>query len=162
MVKLFKISIISEHAVKVVLTITGVLLLVLPWIEFVLRQEKRISYSSGLRWGAFGYFSIPLAPIAFTVAAIYCFGFVKPTATKRIIEKADCFIATAAYGTPVAREIDVIRAWRDDSLLSHPLGRFFVKIYYILSPPIAYRIQNKHAVRKLIRTLLGPFIRFLE
>ncbi|MCH7924992.1 MAG: PKD domain-containing protein, partial [Planctomycetes bacterium] len=48
-----------------------------------------------------------------------------------------CFIAAAAYGTPMADDIGVLRAVRDDYLLSTPLGTLFMDMYYRISPPIA-------------------------
>ncbi|GAG59642.1 unnamed protein product, partial [marine sediment metagenome] len=48
-----------------------------------------------------------------------------------------CFIATAAYGTPTAEQIDVLREFRDVVLLESTAGSQFVFLYYQLSPPVA-------------------------
>jgi len=48
-----------------------------------------------------------------------------------------CFVATAAYGTPSAEQIDVLREFRDTVLLKSTLGSQFVALYYRLSPPVA-------------------------
>lgn len=48
-----------------------------------------------------------------------------------------CFIATAAYGTPMAADLDLLRGLRDTYLLSNPLGTALVDVYYQVSPPIA-------------------------
>lgn len=69
-----------------------------------------------------------------------------------------CFIATAAYGTPFAQEIDALRDLRDNTLQNNALGRAFVKTYYTLSPPIADFIRNKPALRKIVRTILKPIV----
>ena len=77
-------------------------------------------------------------------------------------KKSGCLIATAAYGTPLAPEIDVLRRWRDESLLSNALGRLFVRLYYRVSPPVAGFIETRGWLRALVRKLLRPIIRRLE
>lgn len=67
-----------------------------------------------------------------------------------------CFIATAAYGTPLAAEIDVLREFRDESLLSGPLGTAFVDAYYRLSPPLADAVAQSPALAALVRAALAP------
>ena len=62
-----------------------------------------------------------------------------------------CFIATAAYGTPMAEEIDILRQFRDKLLLGNPVGRVFVTAYYKLSPPIAESISEHQVLRTVIR-----------
>ncbi|MFP6584416.1 MAG: CFI-box-CTERM domain-containing protein, partial [Candidatus Hydrogenedentota bacterium] len=69
-----------------------------------------------------------------------------------------CLIATAAYGTPMAQEIDVLRTLRDEHLLDGALGMAFVDSYYRLSPGIADVIAEQSALRALTRTILVPVI----
>lgn len=55
-----------------------------------------------------------------------------------------CFIATAAYREKDHWGIDVLRAFRDQWLLSSPLGRSLVEAYYRWSPQAAvWLIENK-------------------
>jgi hypothetical protein len=65
-----------------------------------------------------------------------------------------CFIATAAYGTPTAEQIDVLREFRDSVLLESTAGSQFVGLYYQLSPPIADFIAGNEILRTLVRELL--------
>ncbi len=65
-----------------------------------------------------------------------------------------CFIATAAYGTPTAKQLDVLRAFRDDVLLKSTVGSRLVDFYYRTSPPIADFISQHGVVRTLVRELL--------
>jgi hypothetical protein len=65
-----------------------------------------------------------------------------------------CFIATAAYGTPAAKQIDVLRKFRDIVLLKSTVGSQFVALYYQLSPPIADFIAGNSFLSTLVRELL--------
>jgi hypothetical protein len=74
-----------------------------------------------------------------------------------------CFIATAAYGTPTAKQIDVLRAFRDDVLLKSTVGSRLVDLYYRLSPPVANFIAGNELLRTLVRDLLvDPIVRIVE
>jgi len=65
-----------------------------------------------------------------------------------------CFIATAAYGTPSAEQINVLREFRDMVLLESIIGSKFVTLYYQFSPPIADFIAGNELLRTLVRELL--------
>ncbi|HRR95332.1 MAG TPA: YCF48-related protein [Candidatus Ratteibacteria bacterium] len=69
-----------------------------------------------------------------------------------------CFIATAAYGTPLAKEVQVLCQWRDDYLLKNWFGKKFVKFYYKISPPIAEFIRENTWAKGITRVLLTPII----
>jgi len=74
-----------------------------------------------------------------------------------------CFIATAAYGTPSAEQIDILREFRDVVLAQSSLGFRFVTLYYQLSPPVAEIISESGFLRTLTRELLvDPVVRVVE
>ena len=74
-----------------------------------------------------------------------------------------CFIATAAYGTPAAKQIDVLREFRDGVLLKSTVGSQFVALYYQFSPPIADVIAGNEVLRTLVRELLvDPIVWVVE
>jgi len=74
-----------------------------------------------------------------------------------------CFIATAAYGTPNAEQIDVLREFRDSVLLESTAGSVFVSLYYQLSPPVADFIAGNEPLRTMVREfLIDPMVWVVE
>ena len=74
-----------------------------------------------------------------------------------------CFVATAAYGTETAEEIDVLREFRDVVLLPSKLGAAFVWLYYEVSPPVAEVIARSEFLRTVLRSgLIDPVVAVLN
>jgi len=74
-----------------------------------------------------------------------------------------CFIATAAYGTETAAELDVLRDFRDQVLLKNALGSRFVEAYYKLGPPVADFIAKNDFLRTVVReVLIDPVVNILQ
>lgn len=75
---------------------------------------------------------------------------------------SNCFIATAAYGTPMAQEINTLRRFRDSRMEPNLIGRHLITLYYNTSPPFARVIAQSKNMRAFVRMNLNPIIRFLE
>jgi len=73
-----------------------------------------------------------------------------------------CFIATAAYGTPLEAELGTLRSFRDELLMGSEAGRFLVREYYEHGRFLAAAIADKPALRALVRVALVPVIWFAE
>lgn len=69
-----------------------------------------------------------------------------------------CFIATAAYGTPMAEEIQILRDFRDIYLLTNPVGEALVDLYYRVSPPMADFINEHPGLKPVVRAGLLPAV----
>jgi thermitase len=69
-----------------------------------------------------------------------------------------CFIATAAYGTPMASEVRYLRAFRDEVLLHSAPGRWFVEQYYTYSPALADVLREHDGWRAVVRAGLAPLV----
>ncbi len=69
-----------------------------------------------------------------------------------------CFIATAAYGSYLDPNVELLRDFRDRHLMTNPAGRAFVSFYYRVSPPVADFISQNEFWRTVTRWTLTPFV----
>lgn len=72
--------------------------------------------------------------------------------------KDNCFIATAAYGSPMAPHVQTLREFRNQYLSTHFLGQWFIKTYYRISPPLARWISISESRRAVTRWTLAPIV----
>jgi len=73
-----------------------------------------------------------------------------------------CFIATAAYGSPLDPHLGSLRDFRDRFLLTNRPGRALVRFYYRHSPPLADFIADRDWLRAVVRGLLAPVVVTIE
>ncbi len=78
------------------------------------------------------------------------------------IKEKKCFIATATYGSELSDEVNVLRRFRDEIVLSTYSGRRFYAVfnvfYYSWSPYVAKTISSNEFLRSFFRVLLYPLI----
>jgi PKD repeat protein len=77
-------------------------------------------------------------------------------------KNASCFIATAAFGSPMQKEVRVLSEFRDKYLLTNDAGKAFVRFYYRYSPPIADFIRDKEYFKVTVRVLLEPLVKLAQ
>lgn len=71
-----------------------------------------------------------------------------------------CFIATAAFGSPIEKHVQILKDFRDIYLLKSKPGIIFVKAYYKYSPAVADVIARHGILRTVVRIGLMPIIFF--
>lgn len=69
-----------------------------------------------------------------------------------------CFIATAAFGSPLTPQVQLLREVRDRYLLPYTAGWLAVQGYYAVSPPIADVISGSETLRAMVRLSLRPIL----
>ncbi len=69
-----------------------------------------------------------------------------------------CFIATAAYDSPLHPHVGILRDFRDIYLLPSRFGRALVNLYYKYSPSVAGLIAKNKALQVMVRINLLPFV----
>lgn len=69
-----------------------------------------------------------------------------------------CFVATAAYGSPMAGEIGSLRRLRDRHLRTNAPGRALVALYEEVGPHLADQIRDDEVLRAGVRTALAPLV----
>ncbi len=69
-----------------------------------------------------------------------------------------CFIATAAYGSYIHKDVMVLRSFRDNVLLASAPGTALVDFYYRTSPSVAVVIASNNFLRTITRLGLTPLV----
>ncbi len=74
-------------------------------------------------------------------------------------ERPRCFIATSAFESPKATEVQILRHFRDQYLKKSILGRKFVILYYKFSPAIACALDKHVLLKRPVRLALRLLIK---
>ncbi|WP_413583366.1 CFI-box-CTERM domain-containing protein [Bdellovibrio sp. HCB288] len=77
-----------------------------------------------------------------------------------LLDDKSCFIATAAFGSDMAPEVQSFRDFRNKYLLPYSWGRHFVKTYYKYSPHYANMIAQSDTAKIAVRGVLWPLLYF--
>ena len=80
------------------------------------------------------------------------------TATAKVGEVDACFVATAAYGSVMANDVEMLRHFRDSVLQRTALGELAVETYYTFGPAAAGMISQSELLRETARDALRPIV----
>jgi len=69
-----------------------------------------------------------------------------------------CFIATAAYGSSLSKQVIILKEFRDRYLLKNRIGKAFVRFYYTHSPKLAEFIERHTWAKYTTRIILYPVV----
>jgi hypothetical protein len=73
-----------------------------------------------------------------------------------------CFVATAAYGSVMANDVDMLRRFRDMFLQHSALGELAVEGYYTFGPALAQAVGESDLLRATARRFLAPVVARVE
>jgi len=69
-----------------------------------------------------------------------------------------CFVATAAFGSPLEPQVESLRRVRDAMRKESAVFAAATDLYYRSGPPAAALISRSDVARAVVRTLLGPIV----
>lgn len=74
-----------------------------------------------------------------------------------------CFIATACYEDFDCKEVRILRSFRDEYMETSLIGSFLIRVYYVISPPVACFIGNNPGLKSFIsKVILPPIIEMIN
>ena len=81
---------------------------------------------------------------------------------KSLESKPGCFIATAAYSTSTHPDLDTFRNFRDEKLLTNPVGKQLVNLYYQISPSIAQYLEKQPTIKSFVKHRLERLAQWMR
>jgi len=117
-------------------------------------EQIRAAYERAARESRRGFQEITPKPVT-AAEAVSSLTTDDPGVAGKPIKSRACFVATAAYGDPDAPEVERLRRFRDERLLTNAVGTAFVRAYYKMSPPVARLIARHPSLRTAVRKTLN-------
>jgi hypothetical protein len=88
---------------------------------------------------------------------------VRVTTASRLAGEVDwCFVATAAYGSAMANDVELLRHFRDTLLAKTIVGELVVETYYTFGPALAGVVGESDLLRAFARELLRPLVAWVR
>lgn len=80
--------------------------------------------------------------------------------------KNGCLIATAAFGSELSPQVQFLREYRDNAIMSTTVGSSFINafnaVYYTFSPTVADAERNNPILQELVKTGITPLLGILQ
>jgi hypothetical protein len=73
-----------------------------------------------------------------------------------------CFVATAAYGSMMADDVELLRRFRDSLLSKTVFGELAIEAYYTFGPAFAGVVGESDLLRATARGVLHPFVTWVK
>ncbi len=80
------------------------------------------------------------------------------TAERAVGEVDACFVATAAYGSVMANDVEMLRRFRDGVLQKTVIGELAVEAYYTFGPLVSGVVGESDLLRATARSFLDPIV----
>jgi hypothetical protein len=80
------------------------------------------------------------------------------TAARPVGEVDACFVATAAYGSLMANDVEMLRRFRDLALKHSVIGELAIETYYTFGPSVAGVVGESELLRWTAREVLEPIV----
>ncbi len=138
------------------------------WIEW--NSEKCSDYADWYwqgRWKKSATPQVTLKEVGIGNIKLPDDSYFHPPAPPPAADKKGCFIATAAYGSPLAPQVQFLRELRDQVLRKTNWGhRFFEEYweyYYQISPAIAARMEQDPQLKGIVQwSIVTPMVNYLK
>ena len=108
---------------------------------------------------------VPLTTFNVGVRAVDVCGVAGPVALTSVMttkinftKLSGCFVATAAFGSPLEPQVESLRRVRDAMRKESAVFAAATDLYYRSGPPAAALISRSDVARAVVRTLLGPVV----
>jgi hypothetical protein len=107
---------------------------------------------------AAGTYDVVIANNFGSAALTSAFTYSSPASPAADTGGGPCFIATAAYGSPMHPYVNILREFREAYLRPTVLGRLFIQGYERHSPAFAEAIADRPLLKAPVRALLWPLV----
>ena len=82
----------------------------------------------------------------------------KESAPKEKSKAGSCFVATAVFQDPTAREVRLLQSFRDSYLSEYWLGRQAIALYSSIGPHLAVIVRRHPKIQRVLRGMISALV----